>query len=116
MSNFLKPFAVATLILGVAGATNATAKEPIVGTWKAESGALVKISPCGSAFCAKVVSGKFNGRSIGKMTGKNGQYSGTLTDLAAGKTYKGKGWMSGNKLKMRGYSGIFFSTQTWSRR
>ena len=53
---------------------------------------------------------------IGKMTGKNGQYSGTLTDLAAGKTYKGKGWMSGNKLKMRGYSGIFFSTQTWSRR
>ena len=40
---------------------------------------------------------------------------GTIYSPKKGKTYDGKLWMDGNKLKVRGYIGFFFKTQTWER-
>jgi len=33
-----------------------------------------------------------------------------------GKTYKCSIWLDGNNLKVRGYLGIFYETQTWKRK
>ena len=40
---------------------------------------------------------------------------GTLLDPADGKVYKGEIWIEDGKLKVRGYVGIFYRTQTWVR-
>lgn len=41
---------------------------------------------------------------------------GYVYDCRSGKVYSGKLWLEGNnKLSMRGYAGIFFSTETWTR-
>ncbi len=40
---------------------------------------------------------------------------GKLYDSRSGKTYKGKMWLEGGKLKLRGYLGIFYETRTWTR-
>ncbi len=39
--------------------------------------------------------------------------SGTILDPASGKTYTLKIWRAGNTLKVRGYIGFFYRTQTW---
>ena len=42
--------------------------------------------------------------------------SGKVYDSRDGKTYDGKLWLSeNNSLKMRGYVGVFFKTETWTR-
>ena len=42
--------------------------------------------------------------------------SGKVYDTRNGKTYTGKLWMENNNtLKMRGYWGIFYATETWKR-
>jgi uncharacterized protein (DUF2147 family) len=40
---------------------------------------------------------------------------GTLLDPDDGKIYKGELWMEEGKLKVRGYIGFFYRTQTWVR-
>ena len=40
---------------------------------------------------------------------------GKIFDPKKGKTYKCKIWLDGDKLKVRGYAGPFFRTQTWHR-
>ncbi len=40
---------------------------------------------------------------------------GTILDPEAGKVYRCKLWMEGNSLKVRGYWGPFYRTQTWKR-
>jgi uncharacterized protein (DUF2147 family) len=40
---------------------------------------------------------------------------GTLLDPDDGKIYKGEVWLEGGELKVRGYLGFFFRTQTWVR-
>ena len=40
---------------------------------------------------------------------------GTLLDPDDGKIYKGEVWSEEGKLKVRGYLGMFFRTQTWVR-
>ncbi len=47
-----------------------------------------------------------------KPDGKNWQ-DGTILDPAKGKVYKAKIWRDGANLKVRGYLGPFFRTQTW---
>ena len=37
-------------------------------------------------------------------------------DKVNGKTYKCTIWLEGNNLKVRGYLGIFYETQTWKRK
>ena len=38
---------------------------------------------------------------------------GTILDPDDGKVYKAELWMEGGKLKVRGYLGFFYKTQTW---
>ena len=40
---------------------------------------------------------------------------GTITDPADGKVYKAEVWTEDGKLKVRGYVGMFYKTQTWVR-
>lgn len=116
MTHFAKHITAAALASAtIAFSASAFAAEPIVGTWKLPEGALAKISPCGGAYCIKLVSGEFSGKNIGKMAGKGGKYQGSIKDPRDNKTYRGKAWMAGKNLKMRGYSGILWRTNTWTR-
>ena len=38
---------------------------------------------------------------------------GTILDPDDGKVYKAEVWQEGDKLKVRGYLGVFYRTQTW---
>ena len=38
---------------------------------------------------------------------------GTITDPEDGKVYKAEVWVEDGKLKVRGYVGFFYKTQTW---
>ena len=55
------------------------------------------------------------GLVIVKGLGASGdRYSGgTITDPADGKVYKAEVWTEDGKLKVRGYLGIIYKTQTW---
>ncbi|MGB6118232.1 MAG: DUF2147 domain-containing protein, partial [Mesorhizobium sp.] len=58
------------------------------------------------------------GKNIGAMKPSGaGKYTGTITDPANDKTYKGKASLSGNTLKMSGCiaGGLICRTQNWKR-
>ncbi|MBW6421329.1 DUF2147 domain-containing protein [Rhizobium sp. XQZ8] len=98
------------------GAIAAHAAEPIEGSWKTASGETATIGKCGSAYCVTLKTGKYAGKQIGKLSGKDGEYSGEITDPAEDKTYSGSGSVSGNSLKMKGcVLAILCKSQTWSR-
>ena len=40
---------------------------------------------------------------------------GTITDPEDGKIYKAEVWSEADKLKVRGYLGPFYKTQTWTK-
>lgn len=44
---------------------------------------------------------------------KMGDKAGSILDPKSGKTYKLKIWKEGGNLKVRGYLGFFYRTQTW---
>jgi len=48
-----------------------------------------------------------------KKTGKNMWSKGEILDPNNGKIYKCKLWIEGKNLKLRGYIGPFYRTQTW---
>ena len=60
---------------------------------------------------------KIIGMEIIKDMQKSGsEYSeGNILDPEEGKVYKCKLWLEGNDLKVRGYWGPFYRTQTWAR-
>ena len=60
---------------------------------------------------------RFIGMEIMKDLKKSGQeYSGGhILDPKEGKIYRCKIWLEGNRLKVRGYWGPFYRTQTWER-
>src|SRR5262245_2951958 len=43
------------------------------------------------------------------------RYRGQILDPEDGKTYRAELWVEGEDLKVRGYLGIFYRTQTWHR-
>jgi uncharacterized protein (DUF2147 family) len=87
----------------------------IEGNWKRPNGHIVAFQKCGAAYCATVKTGKFAGQSAGSMAGKDGSYRGTLTDLEAKKTYKGKAKIVGNSASMAGcvLGGLICKTEVW---
>ena len=97
-------------------ATSAMA-DPIEGMWKRPNGILVKFAACGSSFCATAESGPHAGGNAGKLAPAGEKYAGTLTDLEAGKTYSGKGEVSGNTLTVAGciLGGLFCKSESWTR-
>ncbi|HRK55541.1 MAG TPA: DUF2147 domain-containing protein [Cyclobacteriaceae bacterium] len=46
---------------------------------------------------------------------EDGYSSGTILDPEEGKIYRCRLWVEGKKLKVRGYWGPFYRTQTWAR-
>ncbi|MDK4739027.1 DUF2147 domain-containing protein [Rhizobium sp. LEGMi198b] len=94
----------------------ALADEPIVGNWKTKEGDTAAITPCADSYCVTLKTGKYAGRQIGKMQGKDGTYTGELTDPEDNKTYSGSGTVSGKTVKMQGcVLKIFCKSQTWTR-
>lgn len=94
----------------------AHAGEAIEGSWKTQSGETAQISPCGSAFCVTLKTGKYAGKQIGHMSGSGTSYSGEITDPANDKIYTGTGAVSGNSLEMKGcVLKILCKSQTWTK-
>ncbi|MDP8997646.1 MAG: DUF2147 domain-containing protein [Pseudomonadota bacterium] len=92
--------------------------DDIEGTWKRPNGILVSIHKCGAEFCVTAASGAHKGASAGKMAASGpSKYAGTITDLEAGKTYSGKGALSGDSLTMSGcvLGGLFCKGENWAR-
>jgi uncharacterized protein (DUF2147 family) len=60
---------------------------------------------------------KIIGMEIIKDMKKSGDSwtEGSILDPEAGKIYRGKLWIEGAELKVRGYWGPFFRTQSWKR-
>ncbi|MGB8818534.1 MAG: DUF2147 domain-containing protein [Rhizobiaceae bacterium] len=104
-------------ILAAAFTAPAFAAEPIEGNWKRSTGTIIKFAPCGAAFCAIVQNGKNAGKQAGSMSGTGARYKGTLTDLDANKTYKGKASVAGNTMKLAGcvLGGLVCKNETWVR-
>jgi uncharacterized protein (DUF2147 family) len=51
----------------------ALAAEPIVGSWKRSTGTIIEYKNCGGDdYCGTVLNSEYKGKSIGKMTGKDG--------------------------------------------
>ncbi|WP_062211878.1 DUF2147 domain-containing protein [Aureimonas sp. AU12] len=108
----------ATLCLAAAlvSPAAALAAEPIVGTWRLANGETVTYAPCGDGFCSVVDSGRYKGKSVGRLTGSNGQYVGTVIDPSSDKSYEGRAEATKTKLDLTGcVAKVFCRTQTWTR-
>lgn len=105
------------MALCLASATGgAFAAEPIVGNWKTENGTTVAFQNCGGAYCARIQTGEFKGREIGRMSGSGSAYTGTVTDPRSNKTYEGSATIAGNALQLKGcVAKIFCRSQNWTR-
>lgn len=118
-------------VLAVAGAGAALA-DPVEGMWKTQvddgAYAHVKMAPCGSAFCGKIVktfnnTGEYKSPNLGKTLvidmkpEGGGNYAGKVWRPSNDKIYIGKISLSGNKMKLSGCvaGGLICSKQTWSR-
>jgi len=101
---FKKNFAVllGSAMFAATMSTSAFSAEPIVGKWKRSNGTIIQYSGSGTRYCAKVLNGKFAGKSIGCMNGKGKSYKGKVKVLDENKTYTGYANVSGNKLKLKG--------------
>ncbi|PKA40647.1 DUF2147 domain-containing protein [Rhizobium sullae] len=110
---------IRTLILAGAMALSASlayAEEPIVGSWKTDSGETAQIASCGGSYCVTLKTGKFAGKKIGTLAGTGGTYIGEITDPKNDKTYSGSGSVTGNSLKMKGcVLKVLCKSQSWTR-
>ena len=53
---------------------------------------------------------------IRDLSASDGRFKGgTILDPEDGKVYKAEIWMEGGTLKVRGYLGMFYKTQTWQK-
>lgn len=131
---------ILSILLIIAFAATATAKDPIEGEWlKDDKSARIKLkvtrggklmglisyvsdpkrthdtnNPDASKRGRKLV-GLVNIRGFTKKGNK--WEGGTVYDSKSGKTYKGKIWLEGDKLMMRGYVGVSLigRTASWTR-
>lgn len=109
----------AGLVLGAAMSVMAipALADTIEGDWKTQSGETAGIAKCGGSYCIKLKTGKYSGKSIGRMKGSNGSYKGNITDPADDKEYSGTIKISGSTMKMKGcVVWPLCKTQTWKRK
>lgn len=78
------------------------AAEPIEGTWQRPNGTLIRYATSGGEFCGTVMSGEYDGQSIGCMTGSGSTYEGEVNKLDEGKTYRGKASVRGDTMTLSG--------------
>lgn len=104
-------------ITAIAAITTPTlAAEPIVGKWRAPGGGIVRVTACGNAYCAMVITGEHKGKSVGQMSRAGLEYVGTVTDPREDRTYSGRARVEGGRLTLIGCAlKIFCKTQIWIR-
>ena len=127
---------VLSLVLALASMTGWA--QGIMGKWITEAGdAQVEIYQQGDKINGKIVwlqqgpetkdkhnpdaelkERKLMGVNIlsGLSKSKDKWEGGKIYNPKNGKTYKCTIWLEGNNLKVRGYLGIFYETQTWKRK
>ena len=110
----------------------------VTGKWVTEGGdSQVEIYQSGDKLCGKIVwlkagDGKLDSKNpdkslqsrklvgcnilTGLKKGKEKWEGGKIYNPKNGKTYKCAIWLDGNNLKVRGYLGVFYETQTWTRK
>lgn len=110
----LKTITAAAILLSLG--TGAMAEEPILGKWRAPGGGIVRVAPCGDAYCARVITGRHKGKDAGSMSGSGGAYTGTVTDPRDDRTYSGSATVEDDKLRLTGCAlKVFCKTQVWVR-
>ena len=126
------------LVIALAFVSMAGYSQSIMGKWVTEAGdAQVEIYQQGDKVNGKIVwlqqgpetkdkhnpddklkERKLMGVNIlsGLSKSKDKWEGGKIYNPKNGKTYKCTIWLEGNNLKVRGYLGIFYETQTWKRK
>jgi len=91
--------------------------DPIEGTWKTKSGSTAAIAACGEAYCITLKSGEYAGKQIGRLSGEDGRYEGSITDPKNDKTYSGKAAVSGGNMTLQGcvLGGLICRGETWTK-
>ena len=93
----------ATIIVGVLFLTEACASREDWNVWLSHT-----------THFASGDHGFFSLRNIKDLSASGDRYKGgTILDPADGKIYKAEVWVEDGKLKVRGYLGVFYKTQTW---
>ena len=106
--------ALATLFL--LGGTAYSMADIIEGNWRTKSGETAAIAKCGSAFCITLKTGTYAGKRIGRLSGSNGSYEGTITDPEDDKQYSGSADVKGKSMKLKGCAlRVFCQTQNWKK-
>ncbi len=107
---------VMAICIALVASQVAFAEEPIVGKWKTESGEQAQISSCGGSYCIKLITGKYAGKTIGRLKGNGAAYSGTVNDPTDDKQYSGSAKIKGSGMKLRGcFLKVFCKTQNWRK-
>jgi uncharacterized protein (DUF2147 family) len=137
------PLALSSILLLAIFTGSATLKaqtSPFVGDWQVPSGTIVRIDPCSSGFCMRIVfisptadstmdihnpDATLRGKSlcnleIGSRFHANDAThasGGNLYDPKSGNTYRGQMVVESDLLRLRGYVGIslFGRTEIWHR-
>lgn len=113
MRKFTTSLLAGTFLL--AGTALATA-DIIEGNWKTKSGETAAIAKCGGAFCITLKTGTHAGKRIGRLSGSNGSYEGTITDPEDDKEYSGSAKVNGSSMKLKGCAlKVFCQTQNWKK-
>ncbi|OLP58018.1 hypothetical protein BJF93_13595 [Xaviernesmea oryzae] len=107
---------LSALVLGLTLGSSALAAEPIVGSWKTQSGETAAIASCGGNYCITLKTGKHAGKIIGTLSGAGSAYTGEITDPSNDKTYSGSAALTGGSMKLQGcVMKVFCRSQTWTK-
>jgi len=138
-----RPLALSSLLLIAIFTSTAPLKaqtSPFLGDWQVPSGTIVRIDPCSSGFCMRILfisptadattdihnpDATLRGKSLCNLEiGSRFHISdathasgGTIYDPKSGNTYRGTMVVEGDLLRLRGYVGfsLFGRTEIWHR-
>ena len=138
-----RPLALSSILLLAIFTGTATLKaqtSPFLGDWQVPSGTIVRVDPCSSDFCMRIVfvspkadstmnihnpDASLRARSLcaleigSRFHASDASHAsgGTIYDPKSGNTYRGTMVVDGDTLRLRGYIGIslFGRTEIWHR-
>jgi uncharacterized protein (DUF2147 family) len=138
-----RPLALSSLLLLAIFTCAATVKaqtSPFLGDWQVPSGSIVRIDPCSTDFCMRIMflsptaptktdinnpDATLRGKSLCNLeigsrfhpSDATHASGGTIYDPRSGNTYRGQMVVDGDLLRLRGYVGfsLFGRTEIWHR-